>query len=145
MRYTWPKKKLCRREGINLFWTEKYDLSKTKRVPLKSRKTSEFGTQLRKKQLAKRMFGLSEKQFSSYFKKAGKSKAKKQLTEAQEFEIMKLVLDKFLWLGFAIMAIGFFVSVSGGSLFNAIAYLVAGALVLVLFMILIVKEYEIVK
>ncbi|MBT4540713.1 hypothetical protein HOC35_04320 [Candidatus Woesearchaeota archaeon] len=78
-------------------------------------------------------------------KKAGKSKAKKQLTEAQEFEIMKLVLDKFLWLGFAIMAIGFFVSVSGGSLFNAIAYLVAGALVLVLFMILIVKEYEIVK
>jgi small subunit ribosomal protein S4 len=41
---------------------------------LKSRKTSEFGTQLRKKQLAKRMFGLSEKQFASYFKKAQKSK-----------------------------------------------------------------------
>jgi hypothetical protein len=82
---------------------------------------------------------------SKVSRKRGKSKAKKQLTEAQEFEIMKLVLDKFLWLGFAIMAIGFFVSVSGGSLFNAIAYLVAGALVLVLFMILIVKEYEIVK
>ena len=74
-----------------------------------------------------------------------KVKGKKKLTEAQEFEIMKLVLDKFLWLGFAIMAVGFFVSVSGGSLFNAIAYLVAGALILVLFMILIVKEYEIVK
>ena len=70
---------------------------------------------------------------------------KKQLTEAQEFEIMKLVLDKFLWLGFAIMAVGFFVAVSGGSLFNAVAYLVAGAVVLVLFMILIVKEYEIIK
>jgi hypothetical protein len=77
--------------------------------------------------------------------KAVKAKGKKKLTEAQEFEIMKLVLDKFLWLGFAIMAIGFFVSVSGGSLFNAISYLVAGALVLVLFMILIVKEYEIIK
>jgi len=76
---------------------------------------------------------------------AKKKNEKKQLTEAQEFEIMKLVLDKFLWLGFAIMAIGFFVAVSGGSLFNAIAYLVAGALVLVLFMVLIVKEYEIIK
>ena len=76
-------------------------------------------------------------------KKSGKNK--KKLTEAQEFEIMKLVLDKFLWLGFAIMAIGFFVAVSGGSLFNAVAYLVAGAIVLVLFMVLIVKEYEIIK
>lgn len=75
MRYTWPKKKLCRREGINLFWTEKYDLTKSKRGPLRSRKSSEFGTQLRKKQLAKRMFGLTEKQFASYFKKAQKSRA----------------------------------------------------------------------
>lgn len=73
MRYTWPKKKLCRREGVNLFGTEKYDLSDSKRAPLRTRKTSEFGTQLRKKQLAKRMFGLSEKQFASYFKKAQKS------------------------------------------------------------------------
>jgi small subunit ribosomal protein S4 len=73
MRYTWPKKKLCRREGVNLFGTEKYDLNKWKRWPLRTRKTSEFWTQLRKKQLAKRMFGLSEKQFLSYFKKAQKS------------------------------------------------------------------------
>ncbi len=73
MRYTWPKKKLCRREGVNLFGTEKYDLTKSNRAPLRSRKTSEFGTQLRKKQLAKRMFGLSEKQFLSYFKKAQNS------------------------------------------------------------------------
>ena len=73
MRYTWPKKKLCRREGVNLFWTEKYDLSKSKTWLFKTRKISEFGIQLRKKQLAKRMFGLSEKQFASYFKKAQKS------------------------------------------------------------------------
>lgn len=70
MRYTWPKKKLCRREWINLFGTEKYDLSTSKRAPLRTRKVSEFGGQLRKKQLAKRMFGLSEKQFLSYYKKA---------------------------------------------------------------------------
>ena len=73
MRYTWPKKKLCRREGVNLFGTEKYDLTDSKRAPLRSRKASEFGTQLRKKQMAKRMFWLSEKQFASYFKKAQNS------------------------------------------------------------------------
>jgi len=74
MRYTWPKKKLCRREWVNLFGVEKYDLNKWKRSPLaKWRKTSEFWLQLRKKQMAKRMFGLSEKQFASYFKKAQKS------------------------------------------------------------------------
>ena len=78
-------------------------------------------------------------------KKKASGKQKKKLTEQQEFEIMKLVLDKFLWLGFGIMAVGFFVAVSGGSLFNAVAYLVAGAIVLVLFMVLIVKEYEIIK
>ncbi len=75
MRYTWPKKKLCRREWINLFGTEKYDLSQSKRALLKSRKNSEFGWQLRKKQMAKRMFWLSEKQFASYYDKAVKSKA----------------------------------------------------------------------
>lgn len=75
MRYTWPKKKLCRREWVNLFGTEKYDLSQSKRALLKSKKTSEFGWQLRKKQLAKRMFWLSEKQFAAYYAKAAKSKS----------------------------------------------------------------------
>jgi small subunit ribosomal protein S4 len=73
MRYTWPKKKLCRREGINLFWTEKYDLDKSKKTVLRSRKVSEYWVQLRKKQTAKRIFGLSEKQFFSYYTKALKS------------------------------------------------------------------------
>lgn len=38
MRYTWPKTKLCRREWVNLFGTEKYDLSQSNRAPLKTRK-----------------------------------------------------------------------------------------------------------
>lgn len=73
MRYTGPKTKLCRREGVNLFGTEKYDLSQNHRKPLGGKfgkKTSGFGLQLRKKQTAKRMFGLTEKQFASYYKKA---------------------------------------------------------------------------
>lgn len=88
MRYTWPKKKLCRREGVNLFGTEKYDLTDSKRAPLRSRKASEYGTQLRKKQLAKRMFGLSEKQFASYFKKAQKS-----TTEGTTWEKMLQLIE----------------------------------------------------
>ncbi|MFZ4461931.1 MAG: 30S ribosomal protein S4 [Patescibacteria group bacterium] len=72
MRYTGPKTKLCRREGINLFGSEKYDLSQNHRKPLGSKfgKTSGFGVQLRKKQTAKRMFGITERQFASYYKRA---------------------------------------------------------------------------
>ena len=33
---------------------------------------------------------------------------KRRLSEQQEFEIMKIVLDKFLWLGFGIMAYGLY-------------------------------------
>ena len=96
MRYTWPKKKLCRREWVNLFWTEKYDLSKWKRSLLKTRKTSEYGTQLRKKQLAKRMFGLSEKQFASYFKKAQKSRAEGTTWEKM-LRLLELRLDNVIY------------------------------------------------
>lgn len=96
MRYTWPKKKLCRREGINLFGTEKYDLTKSKRQPLKSRKTSEYGIQLRKKQLAKRMFWLSEKQFLSYFKKAQKSNVD-WTTWEKMLKLIELRLDNVVY------------------------------------------------
>lgn len=96
MRYTWPKKKLCRREGINLFGTEKYNLTDSKRAPLRSRKTSEYGTQLRKKQLAKRMFGLSEKQFLSYFKKAQKSTSE-WTTWDKMLQLLELRLDNVVY------------------------------------------------
>ena len=60
---------------------------------------------------------------------------------------MKLVLDKFLWLGFAIMAFGMYKLIVGGldALTDAISLLVAGAVVLILFMIIIVREYEVIK
>jgi small subunit ribosomal protein S4 len=96
MRYTWPKKKLCRREGINLFWTEKYDLSKSNRSLLKSRKTGEYGQQLRKKQMAKRMFGLSEKQFFSYYTKALQSNASGTTWEKM-LKFLELRLDNVVY------------------------------------------------
>lgn len=67
MRYTWPKFKLCRREWINLFWTEKYDVRKRRQLPWQHwanmPRQSEFAKMLRNKQVLKRIYGLSEKQF----------------------------------------------------------------------------------
>ncbi|MBN1385842.1 hypothetical protein JW968_02570 [Candidatus Woesearchaeota archaeon] len=74
-------------------------------------------------------------------------KMKKRLSAAQEFEIMKLVLDKFLWLGFGIMAAGVWIMRTGNTdqIMSGLTYMVAGAIVLVLFMVLIIKEYEFLK
>lgn len=96
MRYIWPKKKICRREWVNIFASEKYDLDKSKRWLLRSRKTSEFWSQLRKKQLAKRMYWLSEKQFSSYFQKAQKSKTE-MTTWDQMLRFLELRFDNLVF------------------------------------------------
>jgi len=73
--------------------------------------------------------------------------AKKKLSQAQEFDIMKLVLDKFLWLGFVIMAWGLFQLIVDGLevLADALITMAAGAIVLVIFVYFIVKEYEFIK
>lgn len=72
---------------------------------------------------------------------------KKRLTQSEEFEIMKLVLDKFLWLGFAIMGFGLYSLINGTAenFLKGFLFMIGGAIVLVLFMVLIVKEYEILK
>ena len=72
---------------------------------------------------------------------------KKKLTQAEEFEILKLVLDKFLWLGFGIMAYGFYVLLSGNAqaLISGLSFLFGGAILLIIFMWLLLKEYEVVK
>jgi len=71
-------------------------------------------------------------------------KKKKRLSQAQEFEIMKLVLDKFLWLGFAIMAYGL-LRMFNLDITNGLLIIITGAIILLIFMVLIVKEYEIIK
>ncbi len=67
MKYNWPKFKLCRREGINLFGPAKYDVRKRRSVPgqhgASNVRYSEYGKLLRNKQVLKRMYLLTEKQF----------------------------------------------------------------------------------
>jgi len=71
-------------------------------------------------------------------------KKKKKLTQQQEFEIMKLVLDKFLWLGTVLIGVAMYFMVRGDVQPN-LPLLLSGVIVLVIFVILIVREYEISK
>ncbi|MFT4310256.1 MAG: hypothetical protein ACMXYC_01350 [Candidatus Woesearchaeota archaeon] len=72
---------------------------------------------------------------------------KKRLTQHEEFEILKLVLDKFLWLGFGIMAIGFYVMATQGmdAIWTALGFTITGIVVLALFIYLLVREYEVLR
>lgn len=70
-----------------------------------------------------------------------KGKIKRRLSSSEEFEVMKLVLDKVLWVGFIVMGIGMYMSI-GGDFGTGIYYLIAGAVILVIFNYIIVKEFE---
>ncbi len=72
----------------------------------------------------------------------GNKMKKKRLTQAQGFEILKLVLDKFLWLGVAVMVFGLFTIVSSRTILEGFSYIIGGAIILMLFIILIINEYE---
>lgn len=69
---------------------------------------------------------------------------KKRLTDQQEFEIMKIVLDKFLWVGTGVMVYGLYLLFKD-TIINGITFIVIGAVMLLIFLIIIVKEYEIIK
>jgi hypothetical protein len=73
-----------------------------------------------------------------------KRNMKQRLTEQQEFEIMKLVLDKFLWIGFIVIGYGVY-QMFTSSLAAGLIWFSSGIILLILFVILIVKEFEIIK
>src|SRR3990167_11029923 len=104
-RYTGPKRRLSRREGVALFPKDVKSLERKGAIPPGQRGTktrqrfSEYGVQLREKQKAKRMFGLSEKQFKNTFQKAAKQTGAKGQTL---LELLELRLDNIVFrLGFA--------------------------------------------
>ena len=72
-------------------------------------------------------------------------KIKKRLTQDQEFQIMKLVLDKFLWMGFIVLAYAVYLGTVRDDWGPAIAWGVSGVIILVLFMMLVIREYEILR
>ena len=75
-RYTGPSWKISRRLGMSLSGTGK-ELARRPYAPGdhgqgRHSKLSEYGTQLREKQKLRMMYGLTERQFSNLFIKAGK-------------------------------------------------------------------------
>lgn len=80
MKFTGPKAKRCRRQGTNIYGSDKYDkiLQRKPYGPGKGprsrgKRPSEYGRQLLEKQKARDMFGLSEKQFHRMYKLASAS------------------------------------------------------------------------
>ncbi len=67
---------------------------------------------------------------------------KHRLTQDQEFQILKMVLNVFLWLGVIVMLFGGW-QIIQGQLNSGITWIAAGAVVLVLFIVLILKHYEV--
>ena len=68
-----------------------------------------------------------------------RSNGKKRLSEAQEFEVMKLVLDKFLWLGFIVMGWGMYLSLTAESIMEGSGTWPRSG-VLLLFLIIIIRN-----
>ncbi len=76
--------RLCRREGMKLFlkgdrcYTDKCAVDRRAYAPgqhgQRRSKFSEYGVQLREKQKVRRIYGLLEKQFRSYFQRADRQK-----------------------------------------------------------------------
>lgn len=105
-RYTGPKHKLARREGVNIL--EKSSGSLERKLNIlpgmqmrrgRGRKPSEYGLQLREKQQLKRSYGLLEKQFRKYIEIAQRSK---ENTDEMLIQLLEGRLDNVVYrLGFA--------------------------------------------
>ena len=84
-RYTGPVCRLCRREGVKLYlkgdrcYSSKCAIERRGYPPGQHgqmrRKASEYGLQLREKQKARRIYGVLERQFRSYYEEAVRQKA----------------------------------------------------------------------
>ena len=74
-RYTGPRGRICRRLEYPVFESAKFSSPRKNYAPgqhgpTKRRKLSNYGIQLREKQRIKYLYGVLEKQFRNYFKKA---------------------------------------------------------------------------
>jgi small subunit ribosomal protein S4 len=74
-RYTGPRARICRRVEYPVFESSKFSSLRKNYAPgqhgqSRRRKLSNYGIQLREKQRIKYLYGVLEKQFRNYFKKA---------------------------------------------------------------------------
>lgn len=107
-RYIGPTCKLARREGTDLFLKSparsldsKCKLENPPGMPPKRRpRVSDYALQLREKQKLKRMYGLLERQFRNYYKKASQQKGS---TGENLLRLLECRLDNIVYrMGFAV-------------------------------------------
>ena len=106
MKYTGPKAKRCRKHGVNIYGSDKYDkiLQRKPYGPGKGprargKRPSEYGKQLLEKQKARDMFGLSERQFQKLYMIASNTKGQ---TGDMLLKLLERRLDNVLYrAGFA--------------------------------------------
>lgn len=108
-RYRGSVCRICRRENLKLFlkgdrcYSDKCAFDRRGYPPgqhgqRRGRKTSDYGIQLREKQKIKRMYGLSEKQFRLFFKRADRMKG---ITGANLLTLLERRLDNVVYrMGF---------------------------------------------
>ncbi len=108
-RYTGPSCRLCRRENMELFlkgercYTDKCAIKRRNYPPGQHgqgrTKVSDYGVQLREKQKVRRIYGVLEKQFRSFFEKADRMKG---VTGENLLFLMERRLDNIVYkIGFA--------------------------------------------
>src|SRR3989304_5416368 len=103
-RYTGSVCRLCRREGMKLYlkgekcYTEKCPVHKRPAPPgmhgVSRRKMSEFGVRLREKQKLRRIYGLHETQFKTYFHRAAGAKG---VTGTRLLQLLETRLDNVIY------------------------------------------------
>jgi small subunit ribosomal protein S4 len=109
-RYTGPKERLSRREGINLFlkgsrsFSQKAGIVRKPYAPgqhgnAKKARLSNFGIQLREKQKVKRLYGMREKQFRKFVDESTRvSKLKNMDRGLLLLTMLETRLDNVLYL-----------------------------------------------
>ena len=103
-RYTGPDCRQCRREGMKLFlkgdrcYTDKCAFSRRGYAPgqhgATKKKLSNYGLQLREKQKAKRIYGILEKQFRTYYEKADRMRG---ITGENLLRLLEMRLDNVVF------------------------------------------------
>ena len=103
-RYTGATCRLCRREGMKLFlkgdrcYTGKCAFDRRSYAPgqhgANTKKISGYGVQLREKQKAKRIYGVLESQFRSYYEKAENMKG---ITGENLLKLLEMRLDNVVF------------------------------------------------
>ncbi|MGM9973055.1 MAG: 30S ribosomal protein S4 [Clostridiaceae bacterium] len=103
-RYTGAVCRLCRREGQKLFlkgdrcYTDKCAITRRSYAPgqhgASKKKLSDYGVQLREKQKARRIYGVLESQFRSYYEKADRMKG---MTGENLLKLLELRLDNVVY------------------------------------------------